>query len=295
MATSGEIAAGSLVDLQHSDGGWAYAANSSWTEPTCYAILALRSVGGPDRAIQRASEWLVRRQRIDGGWPPGPGVDQSGYVTSLAILALSGKAEYEGATGRGVEWLLAQSGAETSFWPRLARRLTSTQTSATEHVGWPWFPGAAAWVIPTSLAICALSKQRHGKHMNDIELRIKDGRRFLLTRKCPDHGWNHGGLFRSGETPVSYPETTGVALVALGAADSAVENELELSLRCAEMHARDPRSSEGADWLTLGLSLFGREPEQPNRKFRNWTVNQIALGIIAQSAKDGRNAFVDHV
>src|ERR1019366_8324528 len=65
-----------LLDLQQSDGGWAYSTHSSWTEPTCYAILALRWAGKPEvtgnaQAICRAAEWLARAR---GRWlVPGSG------------------------------------------------------------------------------------------------------------------------------------------------------------------------------------------------------------------------------
>ena len=278
-----------LLDVQQSDGGWAYGTNSSWTEPTCYAILAMRAVDGPERALGRASEWLARRQRRDGGWSPGPAVEQSTHVTSLSILALTGMDGYEDSTAKGVAWLLQQSGAESSFWARLARVATGTRSSATDHVGWPWFPGAAAWVIPTSMAILALSKQQR---RGDIDSRIDEARSFLLSRRCPDNGWNHGGLFRPGETPFSYPETTGIALLALRGWDPL---SLGPSLRRGEQHTHDPRSSEGANWLRLGLAAHGRDPGPPSAKYRNWTVNQVALGIIAQAGEAGRNPFVDHV
>src|SRR5580700_6970607 len=98
------LALQSLLDIQQSDGGWAYSTNSSWTEPTCYAILALRSAAGPEKAVFRASEWLARRQRRDGGWSPSPAVEQSTHVTSLSILALSDLPGYEDAVDRGVAW-----------------------------------------------------------------------------------------------------------------------------------------------------------------------------------------------
>lgn len=281
---------GCLLDLQQSDGGWAYRTNSSWTEPTCYSLLALRSAGGPDEAICRAGEWLARRQRQDGGWSPGPAVETSTNVTSLGVLALSGMAGYEDIVDHGVRWLLPQSGAETSFWVRLARFAMGIDSSATEHDGWPWFPGAASWVIPTSLAICALSRQRNGKYAKEIASRIHEARRFLLSRRCPDQGWNHGGLFRPGEAPVSYPETTGIALLALAGMGQA---DLEPSLRCGEQHARNPKSSEGAYWLTLGLLAHGRTPPLP-AEYHDWTVNQAALRVIAQAGKEGNNPFLPH-
>jgi hypothetical protein len=277
-----------LLDLQQSDGGWPYSTGSSWTEPTCYAMLALRAVEAPRKAICCAAEWLARRQRRDGGWSPGLAVEHSTHVTSLAILALSGLEGYEDLAESGVGWLLTQGGAETSFWARVAGFAVGRQSSATAHTGWPWFPGAAAWVIPTSLAILALLKQKHGRYGTLIEARVKDARGFLLGRRCPDHGWNHGGLFRDGEQPSSYPETTGIALLAF---EGTAGPEIAPSICRGEQHARDPRSSEGDYWLRLGLWVHGRTSASC-AKYRDWTVNQLALGIIVQAAGEGRNAFV---
>ncbi len=289
MTTTSAQALDSLLNLQQGDGGWAYGTTSSWTEPTCYSVLALRAVRGPAKSIARACQWLARRQRRDGGWSPGPAVEQSTHVTSLSILALSDLPEYENQTDRGVDWLLTQSGAESSIWARLARAAMGTSSGATRYVGWPWFPGAAAWVIPTSMAIFALSKQ---KPRADLESRINEAQSFLLSRRCPDYGWNHGGLFRAGETPASYPETTGIALLALHGLRG---SEVGPSIRSAERHARDPRSSEGANWLRMGLLAHGNDCVTPSTKYRNWTVNQVALGIIAEVGKEGRNPFVEHV
>jgi hypothetical protein len=291
MATTCEVDLGCLLDVQQSDGGWAYSTHLSWTEPTCYAILALRSAGGPDPEIGRACEWLARRQRRDGGWSPGPAVEQSTHVTSLGVLALSGMAGYEDIADRGVRWLLTQSGAESSFWARLGRIATGARSQATEHTGWPWFPGAAAWVIPTSLAICALSRHRGEKYRAEIAARLEEARKFLLSRRCPDHGWNHGGLFRGDEMPVSYPETTGIALLAL----SGMEADMAGSLRCGEQHLRNPKSSEGENWLCLGLRAHGLTPERPGAKYRDWTVNQVALRVITQAGEAGRNPFLQDV
>lgn len=280
----------SLCDTQQTDGGWAYVAGSSWTEPTCYALIALRAAGASDLAIRRGCEWLVRRQRRDGGWSPGPAVEHSTHVTSLAILALS-LPQYDTVTSHAVHWLLRQSGAESSFWARLARSAMGTQSPATQHQGWPWWPGSSAWVIPTSLSILALARRQHAVQQPGVAARIADARAFLLSRRCPDHGWNHGGLYRTGEMPFSYPETTGLALLALcGSATP----ELDPSLRCGEQHYRDPRSGEGAHWLRIGLMAHGRDPGPPPAKYRQWTANHAALEIILQAAEAGYNPFLGH-
>jgi hypothetical protein len=210
-------------------------------------------------------------------------------VTSLAVLAISGAKGYEEIADRGVKWLVGHAGMATSIWTRLARLAMGTNTSATDHIGWPWFPGAASWVIPTSLAICALARHRKGPNGHEIAIRLEEARRFLLSRQCPDHGWNHGGLFQAGEVPLSYPETTGIALLAIAATGGAAA--IDASLQCAERHAANPLSSEGAVWLRLGLMAHGRSVEVDAGRYRDWTVNQMALRMIADSGPAG---FVGH-
>src|SRR5580704_17568911 len=57
-----------LLGRQNADGGWSYFRGGSWTEPTCYAILALAASGMGDSAeVRRGRDWLQRCQRLDGG------------------------------------------------------------------------------------------------------------------------------------------------------------------------------------------------------------------------------------
>jgi hypothetical protein len=207
-------------------------------------------------------------------------------------MALSQTTGYEDVVARGARWLLAQYGAEPSFVARFARFVMGVNASAIDRLGWPWFPGSAAWVIPTSLAICALSRLHPDIYGRDISRRAEEARRFLLSRRCPDQGWNHGGLYRPGEMPASYPETTGIALLALRGVDVRM---VEGALRCGERHARDPKSSEGESWLRLGLLAHGRNPQEPPATYRDWNVNQLALRIIARCAETGNNPFLRQV
>src|SRR5271156_4197914 len=109
-----------LLETQNPDGGWSYhRGGSSWTEPTCYALLALAADGrSVSEAAQRGVRWLAERQRSDGGWAPRPGVEESTWVTALVFFLPRGMA-------RGVDhdraaaWLLAQTGRESSFVERL--------------------------------------------------------------------------------------------------------------------------------------------------------------------------------
>lgn len=281
-----------LLKSQHPDGGWGYRYNNVWTEPTCYAILALRSARSGMPAIRRAQEWLLKHQRDDGGWAPHPSVDQSGGVTSLAVLALFGNPEFREAAERGVVWLLKQTGAESSTFEKILRTLTGNRSAATDYSAWPWFPGSAAWVTPTSLAILALSKYVDSPQRKAIEDRIHDGRQFLLARRCPDYGWNHGGTSRKGENAFSYPETTGIALLALSGVQ---DPSLQRSIARAETLYSSAKSAEGLSWLHLGLKAHGRKPMPPPDYFRDWTTNDVCLRAIAECADAGRNPFFDYV
>src|SRR4051812_20557511 len=136
-----------LVGLQNPDGGWSYSGGVSWTEPTVFALLALAAEGPRNsRALRRGAEWLRSRQRQDGGWPPEPSVDESTWVTALPLLLP--KELPVGDRDRAAGWVLSQSGRETGWVYRLRMFLlgAAPATFNADH-GWPWYPGAAAWVI----------------------------------------------------------------------------------------------------------------------------------------------------
>jgi hypothetical protein len=278
-----------LLAAQNPDGGWGYRGGSSWTEPTAYALLAL---GGQPEAAQaggRASQFLAGNQRADGGFSPRPSVEESTWVTALAIL--SGAATGE-AGQRAIEWLLGQSGEEASFLYRLRKWMNGQRPTAMEEglPGWSWYPGTAAWVVPTALTMLALEKIEHRNPDQRIGRRIDEGRRFLLAHVCEDGGWNHGSIRALGFQAVSYPETTGIALLALHGADPA---RLTRSVAKAEEHFRNCRSLEGLSWLQLGLMAQGRPAPAVPADIRARTLLDTALAVLAGRAREGRNVFLE--
>jgi hypothetical protein len=278
-----------LLAAQNPDGGWGYQGGSSWTEPAAYALLALG--GQPDAApaIDRARRWLAANQRADGGFAPRPSVEESTWVTALALLAGAVSGD---AARRAVEWLLGKHGEESTFIYRLRQWMNSERPAAIGEglPGWSWYPGTAAWVVPTSLTILALAKIERRYPDPRIHQRIEEGRRFLLTRVCEDGGWNHGSIRALGFQAVSYPETTGIALVALHGADPA---RLSRSVAKAEEHFRNCRSLEGLSWLQLGLMAQGRPAPALPADIRPRTLLDTALAILAARARDGRNVFLE--
>ncbi len=278
-----------LLAAQNPDGGWGYQGGSSWTEPAAYALLALAGQPEAAPASDRARRWLAGNQRADGGFAPRPSVEESTWVTALAILAGAATGD---AGRRAVEWLLAESGEESTFIYRLRQWMNNARPQAMEEglPGWSWYPGTAAWVVPTSLSMLALEKIEHRYPDPRIRPRIDQGRRFLLAHRCEDGGWNHGSARALGFQSVSYPETTGIALLALHGADPA---GLAKSVAKGEEHFRGCRSLEGLSWLQLGLMAQGRPAPAAPADIRARTLLDTALAILAGRAREGRNAFLE--
>jgi hypothetical protein len=279
-----------LTSLQNADGGWGYQQGSSWTEPTAYALMALAAGGArASEPVRRGMEWLKSRQRPDGGWAPQSIVDQSTWVTSLVLL-LPDELLTSIDRSRARAWLLSKTGRESGFFHRLRLRMLGVEVSEGQSLdGWPWFPGAAAWVHPTALAILALEKEDRRGGSAEVRKRAEEGRAFLLARRCRDGGWNHGSTRSLGYDSDSYPETTGLALLALHQAD---RPKVEAGIAAGERHLANCRSAESASWLVLGLAAHARKHPLPNLVQRD-RVDDLALAQLAEAAMEGPNAFLN--
>jgi lanosterol synthase len=121
-----------LLARQRRDGAFPGSWGVYLTYGTFHAVRGLRAAGVPRThpALQRAAEWLVARQKPDGGWGEHfTGCLRQEYVehpaaqatmTSWAVLALCAVAGADHpAVARGARWLAAQVGADGAF-PREA-------------------------------------------------------------------------------------------------------------------------------------------------------------------------------
>ena len=117
------LAAGTqhLLREQESDGSWFGRWGTNYIYGTWSALCALNMAGvKPDAPVyRRAVEWLLARQRADGGWgedgasywkdqPRGEGKESTASQTAWALLGLmaAGEADHP-AVARGVRYLLA--------------------------------------------------------------------------------------------------------------------------------------------------------------------------------------------
>lgn len=216
--TSSQWAA-ALLACQNADGGWPYHSGPSWTEPTALALLALRSLQSNLSEEERARQWLWSMQRDDGGFRPTPSVNESTWVTAPALLALLARPASETAKRSAVQWLLGQKPRTAGAAIDLLRRLIGAPSQPSAAGGASWFPGTAAWVIPTSWKAIALRSAV--SRISDASLRggllqeVLAAQQYLWSRRLPDGGWNHGGTYALSEKVESYPETTAFVRLAL--------------------------------------------------------------------------------
>jgi squalene cyclase len=264
---------------QNHDGGWPYNRGCSWTEPTALVLLAQSAVGANGVAERQSFDAGLRFLRStaapDGGWRPQPDVAESTWVTSAVTLLPEesiGSQQYR----RGIEWLKGQTGRESSWSYRLRQRLAGNRDEFPD--GWPWFPGAAAWVTPTSFGTLAFSRALRLGRDRAVEDRIDAAREFLLSHMCADGGWNHGSNRALGRDGDSYPETTGIALLALNGLASA---QIERAREAARRHLRSCRSAEGVAWLRMALAAHGERPAAGAEPVCRTVVDEALMAIAS--------------
>jgi hypothetical protein len=90
-----------------------------------------------------------------------------------------------------------------------------------------------------------------------LQGRLQTGASFLLRHACGDGGWNYGAPRALGFEARSYPETTGIALLALHGIDS---SEVRKACALAQVQLAACHSSEAESWLRLGLLAHRRLP-----------------------------------
>ncbi len=96
---------------------------------------------------------------------------------------------------------------------------------------------------------------------------------------CADGGWNHGSNRALGRDGDSYPETTGIALVALHAVPPSPQ--LERAKAAARRHLASCRTAEGVAWLRMGLAAHGEPAESQFPLTPRTTVDRALLTLAA--------------
>lgn len=278
-----------LLKAQNRDGGWGYQAGTSWTEPTAFALLALQAQNNYiTSAYERGCLWLEQNQRPDGGWPPNASVPVSTWVTSLAVLTLSGSSFAPDRQRRAIHWLVGQIEAEMSPVERMVFRIRGIAPPV-QNGGSPWFPHTAAWIGPTVFSVLALARAARTNDDPDLTSHVGDAQRYILYQRCRDGGWNHGGSRYLSENAASYPEMTGMALLALYGVPA---SELNISLKLAKAYLSSPGSIEAFSWLQLALTRHGCDVSDLRTSLPCRTTRDISLRLLALAAASPNNRLL---
>jgi hypothetical protein len=251
-----------LAAAQNADGGWGYfPGKQSWLEPTIYALLALADQS--DGAMFGRGWELIRSWELPGGgWRGCAAVNEAHWATSLVVTLHAALDVYDGACERGLAWLVGSTGAEGRPLSRLAHWLRPASVEFDPGLcGWPWQAGASSWIEPTAHALMALRGAQVHTNSPEVSSRIENGERMLLERRCRDGGWNYGNRRVLGADLPSYPETTALALMALGGHASVQWGAV---LNHVERMWRETRSPLARAWLGACLLQYCGERPSPS-------------------------------
>ncbi|HEY3938995.1 MAG TPA: hypothetical protein VGL97_16300 [Bryobacteraceae bacterium] len=139
------------------------------------------------------------------------------------------------------------------------------------------------------MSILALSQSACLTGNRKLAALAGDGQAYLLSRRCCDGGWNHGGSKFRSENATSYPEMTGLALLALAGAPAP---NLAPALRLAEAFLGHPESAEGRCWLQMGLLAHGRTIDMTAFPTCTYTTRDTSLRLLALAAANGKNRLL---
>lgn len=222
-----------LVTTQNADGGWGYRRGGmSYVEPTAFALLSLFSVkaaGGQNvadnrfQAVVKGLNWLRSQQHEDGGWGVMRDDPTSGWMTYPVVWMLHvllktaeltsyyGRPEDRGMMERGRGWILSK-GREPAVDQATNQQVKKLFQIESDYRGFGWGAGEAGWVIPTSLALIALTVEDPPTIVLTPE--VINGKDYLRDRACPDGGWNVGNPWMLGKKLPPTADATSFALVA---------------------------------------------------------------------------------
>ena len=287
-----------LSDRQLGWGGWPFTQVSAQAamEPTCLALLALRSDMGPAR--NRAIRFLLEVQNPSGSWPAFAGDDTEGSgLSGLALFALNRCGIRGETTDRGFQWLLNLRGWESHWLWRWKFKTSDRHVRFDpDKFGWPWIPETVSWVVPTAYSLLALREGFGTSPPDAVPFRIRRGVEMLYDRICPQGGWNAGNGVVYGQPLSPHLDTTAIALLALQ--HEANNGFATASLDWLEGRAQICFAPWSLAWAILALDTYSRPTSQLFMRLADLAeADQItdcatlAVVVLALDCALGRNLF----
>lgn len=286
-----------IVTAQNPDGGWGYKRGGmSYVEPSTFALMALFSpvgAGGsnvPDsryQAVLRGMAWLRSQQHSDGGWGVMKDDTESGWMTYPVVWLLNvmlksaelttyyGKPEDRNNLDRARGWIL-DKGREPDVTQEVNVQVKKLFRIESDYRGWAWGSNQAGWVIPTSLAMLALTVEDPPIMQQSRE--IINAKEYLRDRACPVGGWNVGNPWMLGKQLPPTMDATSFALIAwrlcLSSADFGPNTEvINGAVTYLENNILKSNSDHTVALAGWALSLFKEESAMSR------TVDRIVNGL----------------
>jgi hypothetical protein len=185
------------------DGGVPYTAGTpSFSEPTLLMILAFIAAG-QTQYMKPLADWVLKRRNSDGSIGLNDEFPKEGlWATPLLAIAMH-RLGFNTERDAAIDFILG--------FRSLSLRRSKENDLDTSLTGWPWAPNTTGWVEPTSWALLSLTLAGKGNHQRSIE-----GKKLLADRCLPEGGWNYGNKIVFNNTLLPFPDTTALALLALG-------------------------------------------------------------------------------
>jgi hypothetical protein len=254
------------------EGGFAVQAGGHYRpDATAWAILAFRAARLYPGAVSRAQNRLVQDQQSDGRVVFSSDLSDSFWPTPLAVLAWQGSPQHEPQKSLAVDFLIKTKG----------RHFINPKNSALDHntalQGWPWTEDTHSWIEPTALSVLALTLVGQGRHP-----RVREAVAMIVDRQLPSGGWNYGNRKVFGQELYPLPDQTGIALSALVGQVS--EGRIASSLPYLAKTVKRLNTPFSLSWGLLGLSAWGRTPEEKNELLKKCLNFQNRYGPYETAA-----------
>jgi len=235
-------------------------------DATAWAIVALSIAGTKAEFLKSSRIRLVKDQLDDGRITISAEHQDVIWPTSLAIMALHGSSEFDVPKAKAITFLLNTTG---EHW---AKKPDQPIDHNTAIKGWPWVVNAHSWVEPTALSIIALRISGYERHQRTQEAQL-----MLMDRQLPKGGWNYGNTRVFGKELHPMPETTGIALAAIGG--QAPNSSIKKSILYLKTNIDKMQTPLSLGWSILGLSACGERPQKVNQSVIHCLKNQNRYGI----------------
>ena len=240
-------------------------------DATAWAVMALSAAGEQNDVLRSSGLRLTMSQMEDGSIPLSTDHPEAIWPTPWAILAWKDFSEFAEPLQRATDFLLKTTG---KHWEK---KSDSPMGHDSAIKGWPWIADTHSWVEPTALAIIALRVIGYENHD-----RTREAAAMLMNRQLNRGGWNYGNTIVFGRELHPMPETTGMALAALGGL--VPEKHVGNSLDYLDNYVIRTKTPLSLGWGILGLGAFNRRPAKVEEKLHGCLNRQERYGPFDTTA-----------